>query len=90
MLLTILPINKKIQVDKGDNLYKSIRNHGIDLGVCSGNKTCGKCKVLISKGNASPLFKEELDFVVDELKGIVERLRGMSPLYEDFIRKNAK
>ena len=34
--------------------------------------------------------KEELDFVVDELKGIVERLRGMSPLYEDFIRKNAK
>lgn len=34
--------------------------------------------------------KEELDFVVDELKGIVERLRGMSPLYEDFVRKNSK
>ncbi|MCM1090245.1 MAG: cysteine desulfurase NifS [Muribaculum sp.] len=30
--------------------------------------------------------KEELDFVVDELKRIVERLRGMSPLYEDFVR----
>lgn len=32
---------------------------------------------------------EELDFVVDELKKIVERLRSMSPLYEDFVRSNA-
>lgn len=31
--------------------------------------------------------KEELDYVVDELKKIVERLRSMSPLYEDFIKK---
>ena len=34
--------------------------------------------------------KEEIDFVIDELKKIVERLRNMSPLYEDFIRKNNK
>ena len=27
-------------------------------------------------------------YVVDELKGIVERLRSMSPLYEDFVKKN--
>lgn len=32
--------------------------------------------------------KEELDFVVDKLKEIVDRLRSMSPLYEDFIKKN--
>ena len=31
---------------------------------------------------------EEADFVVDQLKGIIERLRGMSPLYEDFVRNN--
>lgn len=30
--------------------------------------------------------KEELDYVVDEVKKIVERLRNMSPLYEDFVK----
>ena len=30
--------------------------------------------------------KEELDYTVDELKKIVERLRSMSPLYEDFVK----
>lgn len=34
--------------------------------------------------------KEEIDYTVDELKKIVERLRSMSPLYEDFLKKNAK
>lgn len=31
--------------------------------------------------------KEELDFVVDSLKEIVQNLRNMSPLYEDFVKK---
>ena len=32
---------------------------------------------------------EEADFVVDELKKIIERLRSMSPLYEDFAKRHA-
>jgi cysteine desulfurase len=32
--------------------------------------------------------KEEIDYTIDNLKGIVERLRSMSPLYEDFVRAN--
>lgn len=34
--------------------------------------------------------KEELDTVVLELKKIVDKLRSMSPLYEDFVKKNSK
>ncbi|MCI5623762.1 MULTISPECIES: cysteine desulfurase NifS [Anaerostipes] len=33
--------------------------------------------------------KEDMDFVVDKLKEIVEKLRTMSPLYEDFVKKNS-
>ncbi|MGN1266548.1 MAG: cysteine desulfurase NifS [Dorea sp.] len=32
--------------------------------------------------------KEDIDYVVDTLKEIVTRLRSMSPLYEDFVKKN--
>ncbi len=31
--------------------------------------------------------KEELDYVVESMKKIVEKLRSMSPLYEDFLRR---
>ena len=34
--------------------------------------------------------KEEIDYVVESIKEIVTNLRNMSPLYEDFIKKNQK
>jgi cysteine desulfurase len=32
--------------------------------------------------------KEEIDYTVDQLRAIIEKLRSMSPLYEDFVRKH--
>ena len=34
--------------------------------------------------------KEDVDYVVDNLKEIVAQLRSMSPLYEDFVKKQEK
>ena len=44
----------------------------------------GSLRLTLSEENT----KEEMDIVVEELKKIVTRLRGMSPLYEDFVKKH--
>ena len=46
----------------------------------------GSLRMTLSEENT----KEELDYVVDSLKEIVANLRNMSPLYEDFVKKNSK
>lgn len=43
----------------------------------------GSLRLTLSEENTI----EETDYVVDELKKIIKRLRDMSPLYEDFIAK---
>lgn len=32
--------------------------------------------------------EEDIDYIADTLKAVIERLRSMSPLYEDFVKKN--
>ena len=44
----------------------------------------GSLRLTLSEDNT----EEEIDYVVDEVAAIVERLRSMSPLYEDFVKKN--
>ena len=44
----------------------------------------GSIRLTISEENT----KEEIDFVIDNLKQIIERLRAMSPLYADYVAKN--
>ncbi len=43
----------------------------------------GSLRLTLSEDNT----KEEMDYTVDRIKEIVDKLRKMSPLYEDFIRK---
>ncbi|MCH5339543.1 MAG: cysteine desulfurase NifS [Acetatifactor sp.] len=46
----------------------------------------GSLRLTLSEENT----KEEMDFVVEELKKIVAKLRDMSPLYQDFMAKQTK
>jgi cysteine desulfurase len=34
--------------------------------------------------------EEDVDYIVDNLEEIVSKLRAMSPLYEDYVRKDGK
>ncbi|MDE6984893.1 MAG: cysteine desulfurase NifS [Lachnospiraceae bacterium] len=43
----------------------------------------GSLRLTLSEENT----REEIDFTVDAIKKIVERLRSMSPLYEDFVKE---
>ena len=43
----------------------------------------GSLRLTLSEENT----KEEMDYVVEQLTAILERLRSMSPLYEDFLKK---
>lgn len=44
----------------------------------------GSVRLTLSKETT----EEEVDYVVDTLKAVMEKLRSMSPLYEDFVKKN--
>jgi len=46
----------------------------------------GSLRLTLSEENT----REEMDYVVDSIKEIVQRLRDMSPLYEDFMKHQAK
>ena len=46
----------------------------------------GSLRLTLSEENT----KEEMDYVAKKIRQIVERLRSMSPLYEDFIKKQDK
>ena len=44
----------------------------------------GSLRLTLGEDNS----KEDIDFVIEQLKRIVARLREMSPLYEDFVKKH--
>lgn len=47
-------------------------------------KAHGSLRISLSADNT----KEEIDILINELKKIIDRLRAMSPLYEDYLKKH--
>ena len=62
-------------------------------GICaSSGSACTSGSLDPSHGSlrltlSEEITKEDVDFVVEQIKAIVDRLRSMSPLYEDYIKK---
>lgn len=59
------PMNKDIEVNKGENLLNAARKAGVNIdSPCGGKGSCGKCRVILEKGelkteNTSELTPEE-------------------------------
>jgi uncharacterized 2Fe-2S/4Fe-4S cluster protein (DUF4445 family) len=64
LLVRFLPHNREVQVAKGENLLKAAMEAGVYIQAsCGGEGVCGKCRVLIEKGEAEssrgPKISEE-------------------------------
>lgn len=75
MNITFLPQFKQVSINEPENLMKIMRQHGIAMDfVCGGHGTCGKCKVLVTKGNQSSFSDSEMALLSEEERGKGYRL----------------
>ena len=97
--------NFSFQFVEGESLLILLDNNGIcaSSGSASTSGSLDPSHVLLAIGLpheiahgslrltlSAETTMEDIDFVVDCIKQIIERLRSMSPLYEDFVKKNQK
>lgn len=67
MKVVFMPENKVAEVTKGSTLLDVAKELGVLIeSPCGGNYMCGKCKVLVSRGNDGVLLPEELHFLTEE------------------------
>ena len=98
-------VNVSFQFVEGESLLLMLDNYGIcaSSGSACTSGSLDPSHVLLAIGLPHEIAHgslrltlsekntmEEIDYTVDELKKIIERLRGMSPLYEDFVKKQNK
>lgn len=93
MKLVILPDNITIDVEKPEKLMTVLQRHNISLGddLC-GHGNCGRCKVVVTRGNSCELSVKEKEVLSDtEIKESV-RLACDLLVTEDtcIFRNNAK
>ena len=95
-------VNVSFQFIEGESLLLMLDNYGIcaSSGSACTSGSLDPSHVLLAIGLPHEIAhgslrmtlseettKEDIDFTVDHLKEIVQNLRNMSPLYEDFIKK---
>lgn len=67
MKVQFLPMNKKIEVKSGTSLLQAALDCSIDVdAVCGGKGTCGKCRMLVTKGNKKDYNKIEQEHLSQE------------------------
>ena len=96
-------VNVSFQFVEGESLLLMLDNYGIcaSSGSACTSGSLDPSHVLLAIGLpheiahgslrltlSAETTMEQIDFTVDCLKKIVERLRSMSPLYEDYIKKH--
>lgn len=97
-------VNVSIRFIEGESLLLSLNEFGIcaSTGSACASGSLDPSHVLLAIGLPHEIAhgslrlsidhtitKADADFVVDKLKDIVENLRSMSPLYEDFKKQNS-
>ena len=97
-------VNVSIRFIEGESLLLSLNEYGIcaSTGSACASGSLDPSHVLLAIGLPHEIAhgslrlsidhtvtKADADFVVDNLKNIVENLRSMSPLYEDFKKQNS-
>ena len=54
--VTVLPHNRKIEVETGTNLIRVAMDAGIHINAsCGGEGVCGKCRVILEDGELENL-----------------------------------
>ena len=96
-------VNVSFQFVEGESLLLMLDNYGIcaSSGSACTSGSLDPSHVLLAIGLPHEIAHgslrmtlseettmEDVDFVIDRLKEIVEHLRNMSPLYEDFVKKH--
>lgn len=84
MQIQFLPMNKKLEVPSGTSLLQAALDCQVNVeAVCAGNGTCGKCKMLVTKGNLKDYDDtEKVRLTGEELSGGM-RLACRMKIYSD-------
>ena len=65
----ILPKKKRLKAKEGENLFHFLARQGYPVpSACGGMGTCGKCRVLLSKGARAPTESERVHLTEAELE----------------------